>query len=124
MTNVLSVLHQRRGILVPLNHDALRLILVEVDVVLQRAGVHGPRDIHGLRGQPLEFLKLALMELDPADTEKFTHERITDDPYASLNAGSVAGFERSVAFALTNTALTTAPAATMIAPTAKALVKP
>ncbi len=44
--------------------------------------------------------------------------------YLWLNAGSAAGFERSVAFASTNTALTTAPAATMIAPTARALVKP
>jgi hypothetical protein len=43
---------------------------------------------------------------------------------ARLRKGYSTGFDRSDGFALTNTALTTAPAATMIAPTARALVNP
>jgi hypothetical protein len=50
--------------------------------------------------------------------------RFTAVVYPSLNGDDAAGFERSSAFALINTALTIAPAATTIAPTAKATVNP
>ena len=48
--------------------DALGLIFVEVDLILQRPGVLGPRDVHGLRGQALELLGLPLVKPEPGDT--------------------------------------------------------
>jgi hypothetical protein len=39
------------------------LIVAQVNLVLQRPGVLGPHDLHGLNGQALEFLELALMNL-------------------------------------------------------------
>ena len=38
------------------------LIVAQVDLVLQRHGVLGPHDVHGLNGQALEFLELVLMK--------------------------------------------------------------
>src|SRR6266508_4115803 len=70
---VRRVLHGRLGIPVPLDDDALGLIVVEVGVVLQRAGVLGPHDLHRLSGQALELLELALVKLEPTDTQKLTH---------------------------------------------------
>src|SRR5260370_13022916 len=45
----------------------------EVDLVLQRAGVLGPRDVDGLSGQALELLEVALVKLEPTYTLKITH---------------------------------------------------
>jgi hypothetical protein len=53
--------------------DALGLIVVEVDVVLQRAGVVCSYDLHAVRGQALELLELALVKLESSDTLQLTH---------------------------------------------------
>ena len=68
-----GVLDGRLGVPVPLEDDALGLIFIEVDAVLQRAGVLSPHDLHGLIGQALELLELALVKLEPSDTPKLTH---------------------------------------------------
>ena len=53
---------------------ALGLIVAEVHLVLQRPGVLGPDDLHGLSGQALELLERArLVKLEPADALKLTH---------------------------------------------------
>jgi hypothetical protein len=67
------VLDERFGVPVPLEDDALGLIVAEVNVVLQRSGVLGPNDLHALSGQALEVLELALVKLEPSDTLKLTH---------------------------------------------------
>ncbi len=69
LANVLEVLDERLGVPVPLDDHALGLVVVEVDVVLQRSAVLGPHDLHGLSGQAFELLDLALVELEPSDTE-------------------------------------------------------
>jgi hypothetical protein len=61
------------GVPVPLEDDALGSIVVEVNVVSQRAGVLRPHDLHGLSGQALELLDLALVKLESSDTPKLTH---------------------------------------------------
>jgi hypothetical protein len=70
---VLSVLDERLRVPVALKDDALGLIVVEENVVLQRAGVHGPHELHALSGQALELLELALVKREPTDTLKLTH---------------------------------------------------
>jgi hypothetical protein len=44
----------------------------EVGVILQRSGVLGPHELHRLSGQALVFVDLALMDLEPSDTQKLT----------------------------------------------------
>jgi hypothetical protein len=73
VANVPSVLDERLGVPVPLEDDALGLIGIEVNLVLQRAGVLGPHDLHALSGQALELLDLALVQTEPSDTLKLTH---------------------------------------------------
>src|SRR5450755_3854949 len=68
VANVRAVLDDRLGVPVSLEDDALGLIVVEVDLVLQRSGVLGPRDVYGLRGQALKFLDLPLVKRESADT--------------------------------------------------------
>ncbi len=63
-----AVLDDRLGVPVSLVDDALGLIFVEVDLILQRSGVFGPHDVHGLRRQALELLDLPLVKLEPSDT--------------------------------------------------------
>jgi hypothetical protein len=70
VAEVRGVLDERLGVPVPLVDDALGLIVVEVDVVLQRSGVLDPHDVHTLSGQSLELLKLALVEPEPSDALK------------------------------------------------------
>jgi hypothetical protein len=70
---VRSVLDERLGVPIPLEDDALGLIVVEVNVVLQRASVLRPHDLHALSGQALELLELALVKLESSDTHKLTH---------------------------------------------------
>ena len=71
---VRGVLDERLGVPVPLEDDALGLIVAEVDLVLQRPGVLGPHDLHGLSGQAVELLELAhFVKLEPADALKLTH---------------------------------------------------
>ena len=67
------MLDERLGVPVPLEDDALGLIVVEVDVVLQRSGVLGPHDLQALSGQALELLEFALVELESNDSLKLTH---------------------------------------------------
>ena len=67
------MLDERLGVPVPLVDDALGLIVVEVNVVLQRAGVLGPHDLHALSGQALELLELVLVKLESSDALKLTH---------------------------------------------------
>jgi hypothetical protein len=62
VAKVLSVLDEPLGVPVPLKDYALGQIVVEVDVVLQRACVPSPHDLHGLSGQTLELLELAPRE--------------------------------------------------------------
>jgi hypothetical protein len=70
---VLCVLDERGGVPVPLEDDALGLIVVEVDVVLQRSGVLGPHDLYRLSGQALELVDIAFVKLEPSDTHELTH---------------------------------------------------
>src|SRR5207249_8915450 len=63
----------RRGVPVPLDDHALGLIVVEVGVELQRSAVLGPHDLHGLSGQALVLLDLALVELEASDAYNLTH---------------------------------------------------
>jgi hypothetical protein len=63
-----AVLDDRLGVPVSLVDDALGLIVVEVDLVLQRSGVFRSHDVDGLRGQALEFLDLSLVKLEPRNT--------------------------------------------------------
>src|SRR4051812_26415187 len=51
VAEVRGVLHERLGVPVPLEDDGLGLIVVEVDLVLQRAGVLRPHDLHASSGQ-------------------------------------------------------------------------
>ena len=67
------MLDERLGVPVTLEDDALGLIVIEVDLVLQGSGVLGPHDLHALRRQALELLDLALVKLEPSDTLKLTH---------------------------------------------------
>src|SRR5690349_5384966 len=67
------VLDERLGVPVPLEDDALGLVVVEVNLVLQRAGVRGAHDLHALSGQALELLELALVKLESSDALKLTH---------------------------------------------------
>src|SRR5215217_1032375 len=73
VAKVRAVLDERLGVPEPLEDDALGLIVVEVSVVLQRAGVLGPHDLHAPSGQALELLELTLVKLEPNDTLKLTH---------------------------------------------------
>ena len=52
---------------------ALGLVVVEVGVELQRSAVLGPHDLHGLSGQALVLLDLALVELEASDAYDLTH---------------------------------------------------
>ena len=67
------MLEERLGVPVPLEDDALGLIVAEVDLVLQRPGVLGPHDLHALSGQALELLELALVKREPGDALKLAH---------------------------------------------------
>jgi hypothetical protein len=73
VAKVRGVLDGRLGVPVPLEDHALGLVVVEVDVVLKRSGVLRPHDLHGLSGQALELLELALAKLEASDTQKLTH---------------------------------------------------
>src|SRR5205807_236571 len=75
----------------PLKDDALGLIVVEVDLVLQRPAVLGPRDLHGSSGQALEFLELTFVELEPIDPLELTrhdgHFRYLTDGHRRQSPG-------------------------------------
>jgi dihydrofolate reductase len=73
LTEVGGVLDGGLRISVPLDDDALGSVLVEVGVVLQRAGVLGPHDLHRLGGQAQVLVELAFVELESSDTHELTH---------------------------------------------------
>src|SRR5688572_399049 len=75
MADVGKVLDRGVGVAVALEHQRLGLILVEEDLVLKRAGVLGPHDLHGLFRQALPFLDLAGMKFDPCDAFDLVHCR-------------------------------------------------
>src|SRR5438132_491550 len=64
---------QSRGIAVALTHDTLGMVVAEEPVVLERSGVPGANRFHALDGETLEFLKLAMVDLESCDGMKFTH---------------------------------------------------
>ena len=68
-----SVLDERLGVPVPLEDDALGMIVVEVNVVLQRPGVLGAHDLHALSDQAREISELAIVKLEPTESLKLTH---------------------------------------------------
>ena len=73
IAEVRGVLDGRLGVPVPLDDDALGLVVVEVGVVLQRSGVLGPHNLHRLSGQALELVELAFVELESSDTQELRH---------------------------------------------------
>jgi hypothetical protein len=81
VAKVRSMLDGRLGVPVPLQDDALRLIVIQVDVVLQRDGVLSPHDLYGLSGQALDLLELALVKPEPSDTPS----SLTASPPVSVN---------------------------------------
>jgi hypothetical protein len=86
---VRGVLDERLGVPVPLEDDALGLIVAEVDLVLQRPCVFGPNDLHGLSGQALELLELAnLVKLEPTDALQLTH-------CSDLQSFAIASYQRA-----------------------------
>ena len=54
--------------------DALGLVVVEIRVVLQGAGILRPYDLHRLRGQALVLVDLALVDPESSDTQQLTHD--------------------------------------------------
>src|SRR5690348_15145370 len=73
MADVGKVLERGVGIAVALEHDRLALIFVEEDFVLERAGVLGPHDLHGLFRQALPLRELAGTKLYPCDAFDLLH---------------------------------------------------
>ncbi|MBI3579756.1 MAG: hypothetical protein HY089_10140 [Ignavibacteriales bacterium] len=53
-----------------INNSSNVLIVVEVNVVLHRAGVVGSHDLHSLSGQTLVLFELAHVNLEPSNTHK------------------------------------------------------
>ncbi len=81
LAHVRTVLEQRLGAREPLDHDGLRLVLVEVDRVLQRTALLRSDDVHGLRRQSLVLRHLAGMEPEASDPDEFTQESgLPSDP--------------------------------------------
>ena len=72
---VRGVLEGRLRIPVPLDDDALGLVVVEVRVVLQRSSVLGPHELHRLSGQALVLVELAFGNPESSDTQGLTHCR-------------------------------------------------
>lgn len=90
------MLDERVGVAEALDDDALRLVVVEVGVVLQRAGVLGADDLHALRGQALELFDVAVVEPEPDDGLKLGRSHahspsIRAAPSAALTQGRSRG---------------------------------
>jgi hypothetical protein len=54
-------------------YHTLGIVAAEEPVVLQRPGVPGANRFHALGGETLEFLKLAMVDLEPSNALKFAH---------------------------------------------------
>jgi hypothetical protein len=53
---------------IPLNGKTLRVVAVEVQLVLQSAGVFGAHRFHASRGKLLELVEHSLVDLESNDT--------------------------------------------------------
>jgi hypothetical protein len=73
---VLAVLYERVGVAEPLDDDALRFVVVEVGVVLQRSRVLGADDLHALHLQALELLDVTVVEPEPDDGLKLAGSHV------------------------------------------------
>src|SRR5450755_2280725 len=73
VAQVRSMFDELLWVPVPLEDDALGQLVVEVNGVLQRAGVLGPHDLHALSGQAIELPELAIVKHEPTDTLKLAH---------------------------------------------------
>src|ERR1700741_3540100 len=60
------MLQQGLHVTIPFKDEALRLIVVEVQLILQRSRISRSNHLHALRHDTLEFLKLAIMNLQSA----------------------------------------------------------
>lgn len=69
---MLAMLYERLRVAVSLDDDALGLIFINIDVVLQRSDIFGPYDLPGFNRQALELLEFALMKFEPSDAQEFT----------------------------------------------------
>src|SRR6266853_6060796 len=67
------MLQHRLHVTIPFKDDALSLIFVEVQLVLQRSGIFRSHHLHTLRCNTLELLKLAIMNLQSGDTLDLIH---------------------------------------------------
>src|SRR6266853_4678334 len=67
------MLQHRLHVTIPFKDDALSLIFVEVQLVLQRSGIFRSHHLHTLRCNTLELLKLAIMNLQSGDTLDLSH---------------------------------------------------
>ena len=86
---VLAVLDERFGVAEPLDDDALRLVVVEVGVVLQRPGVLGADDLHALRGQALELFDVAVVEPEPDDGLKLGRSHARSPPFRAAPSAAL-----------------------------------
>src|SRR6266496_929762 len=73
MADIRGVLDRGLGVLVPLDDHAFGLVVVEEQVVLERAGLVRCHERVGLLGQPQILVALALDELETCDAEQLTH---------------------------------------------------
>lgn len=73
MADMGEVLNGGIGVAVALVDDRLALVLVEEDLVLQRAGVLGPDDLHRFLAQALVLAELAGADPGAGETLDFFH---------------------------------------------------
>src|SRR6266446_965226 len=73
VSDIREVLAHRGEVTIALEHDALRVVVVEEVVVLQRVGVLRPHRVYAESGEPLELLELALVDLESGDGADFSH---------------------------------------------------
>src|SRR6267154_1120447 len=95
------MLQHRLHVTIPFKDDALSLIFVEVQLVLQRSGIFRSHHLHTLRCNTLELLKLAIMNLQSGDTLDLIHwcksptritGRLRSPPASRARCASAIGF--------------------------------
>ena len=70
---VRGVLKKGLRVTISLVYQTLGIVAAEEPVVLQRSGVPGTNRFHALGGETLEFLKLAMVDLEPSNDLKLAH---------------------------------------------------
>ena len=70
---ILVVIQEGLRVAVPLKDKTLGVVAVEVQLVLQRPGVFSAHQIRAFRGETLQLVKLAIMDVESSDTLKFAH---------------------------------------------------